>query len=157
MSTMGAALLGAVEHDELRKFTFPLSKLIIFADFKRMHAPNWPISYWESAAPRQCWVFSARLPLLQCWFSAAMSALFARKSTLKKEGRRAAANFVFTFPIVKSTQHAIFIAKNRKINAFMAEALAKMERLNSSCFHWFSRAQKSGSHSRHRVSHPKKI
>ena len=52
MSTMGAAFLGAVQHDDLRNLAFLIWKLTIFAPLPASMLKFNEIPYWEMARPR---------------------------------------------------------------------------------------------------------
>ena len=62
MSTMGAAFLGALQHDDLRNLAFLIWKLTIFAPLPASMLKFNEIPYWEMARPRP------RLPsMLRPW------------------------------------------------------------------------------------------
>ena len=52
MSTMGAAFLGALQHDDLRNLAFLIWKLTIFAPPPASMLKFNEIPYWEMARPR---------------------------------------------------------------------------------------------------------
>ena len=52
MSTMGAAFLGAVQHDDLRNFVFLISNLTLFASTPASMLNFNETPYWENAPPR---------------------------------------------------------------------------------------------------------
>ena len=101
---MGAAFLGAVEHCQLRKFTFPVSFWTIFDAHGRPCARKWSIYYWKIAPSSSMLDFERASPSLnvevfaQCRASECPSP--PQKSTLRERGAARPRNCV-NFPIRK--------------------------------------------------------
>ena len=108
--------------------------------------------------------FWARLPLSQCWSFCAMSSIRVpeppAKINIEREGSGAAEKLC-QFSNKKTRQNRwtndFWTQNTAKKHSFSNEAGADLEPLNRPCFHWSSRAQKSGSHSRHAGGHFLKI
>ena len=157
LSTMGAAFLGALQHDDLRNLAFLIWKLTNFAPPPASMLKFNEIPYWEMARPRprppsmlRPWPRGPRendRPSGRCEHFWAVSQIVYRGKSQHWRGGRGREGY---FPNKKIDEIRRFATEiGPKIAHFRPNRTLKQSILKSSCFHWSSRAQKSVSHSGH--------